>query len=322
VRDRGPRLPGPGQPGRLPARQADVRAAGPPGPGRRGPLGRPPRRPRHAAALDHRPGHRPAADDQRGPLGVAGLQRPDLQLPGAARAAPRPWPPLRHPERHRDDRSRLRGVGRGLRRPPAGHVRLRPVGCAARAALPGARPTRHQAALLRGRRAAALLRLRAEGPPGGPRGPAPARPRGPRRLPDLRVRRRRQDDLQGDPEAPAGPRPRSRGRARADPPVLGRAGRGRGGAGRGLVLPLDPGDAGGGRADPPPERGAPRGPPERRDRLVRGPRPRPATHGSADPGLHADLRRRALRRVRARARPGRALGGELPSDPGDPGSGR
>ena len=57
---------------------------------------------------------------------------------------------------------------------------------------------------------------------------------------------------------------------------------------------------------------------ERRDRLVRGARSRAAPHGPPDPRLHADLRGRALRRVGARARAGRALGRELPSDPGDP----
>ncbi len=80
------------------------------------------------AAVDHRPFHRAAAAVQRGPQRLHRLQRRDLQLPGADRRADGAGPPFPHQERHRGDRARLGGVGRGLRRALARHVRVRAVG--------------------------------------------------------------------------------------------------------------------------------------------------------------------------------------------------
>ena len=60
------------------------------------------------------------ADRQRGRLGRGRLQRRDLQLPGAARASSkRRGHRFRDRQRHRGDRPRLRGVGRGCVEPAA-----------------------------------------------------------------------------------------------------------------------------------------------------------------------------------------------------------
>ena len=72
-------------------------------------------------------------------------------------------PRVPHAQRHRGDRPRLGGVGRGVRRALSRHVRVRAVGSQPRDAVPRARPARREAAVLRaaaGRHAA--LRLRAQ----------------------------------------------------------------------------------------------------------------------------------------------------------------
>ena len=66
-------------------------------------------------------------------------------IPELTRARPR----VPHPQRHRGDRARLGGLGRGLRRALSRHVRLRAVGRAPPDAVPRARPARRQAAVLR-----------------------------------------------------------------------------------------------------------------------------------------------------------------------------
>ena len=77
------------------------------------------------------------------------LQRRDLQPPRAAPGTAGEGPPLQdRPLRHRGDRPRLRGVGRGRRRAPPRDVRDRDLGRRAAPAVPGARPRRDQAALL------------------------------------------------------------------------------------------------------------------------------------------------------------------------------
>ena len=70
------------------------------------------------AALGHRRlsiidlAHRPAAAVQRGPVGVDHLQRRDLQPRATCGPSWRPRTPLPHAVGHRDDRPRLRRVGR------------------------------------------------------------------------------------------------------------------------------------------------------------------------------------------------------------------
>ena len=56
------------------------------------------------------------------------FQRRDLQLPGAQTRARKARPHLQNPFRHRNNRSRLRGVWAGLRETPARHVCLRDLG--------------------------------------------------------------------------------------------------------------------------------------------------------------------------------------------------
>ena len=55
---------------------------------------------------------RPPAGLERRRIGLDRLQRRDLQLPGAAPRSDRPRPHLPHQQRHRNDRSPLRGVRR------------------------------------------------------------------------------------------------------------------------------------------------------------------------------------------------------------------
>ena len=92
------------------------------------------------------------------------VQRRDLQLRRAARRAGGARPPLPHPQRHRGDRPRLRGLGRARLR-----ALQRPVGdrasgtrSARRLVLARDRTRRPPALLLRARRPA-LLRQRGEG---------------------------------------------------------------------------------------------------------------------------------------------------------------
>ena len=153
-------------------------------------------RPRAHAPCHHRPRYRRPADVQRGRLGGRGLQRRDLQLPRPARRAARARPPLPLRIRHRGDRPCLGGMGRGVRRAPARHVRVRALGRAPEGAVPGARPARHQAASPRhpaGR--PARVRLRAEGAAGAPRPAAADRSVRGGGLPRLRLRARSEDDL-------------------------------------------------------------------------------------------------------------------------------
>ena len=95
---------------------------------------------------------RPAAAVERGRVDLGRLQRRDLQprrRPARARSA---RPRYRTHSRHRDDRPRLRRVGRRLRRSLPRHVRVRDLGRAAAAPAARARSARHQAALLGARR--------------------------------------------------------------------------------------------------------------------------------------------------------------------------
>ena len=118
----------------------------------------------------HRPRVGPAAGAQRGRHGLGGLQRRDLQLPRAAARARGARPHLR------DDAPTPRSSSTSTRSAAPDCVdKLRgmfafAVWDAREAAAPArARPPRHQAALLRRGRRAALLRLRAEGAPGAAR---------------------------------------------------------------------------------------------------------------------------------------------------------
>ena len=161
------------------------------------------RRPRGAAARDHRPRGRRSADLERGRDLHGHPERRDLQLRGAEPRARARGARVSHPLGHRDDRPRVRGMGCRLRRAAARDVRDRDLGCPEAAARPRTRPVRDQAALLPrpGRRA--VLRLRA------------------RCAPERRARSRRTGglprdehgagatlDLPRDPQAPAGPRAR------------------------------------------------------------------------------------------------------------------
>ena len=153
-------------------------------------------RPRPPPVVDHRSRRSgPAADDARRRR-VDDLQRRDLQLPRAAQGARRA--PLPHAHRHRGDPRRLPGAGApAVRRAPAGHVRLRALGRRAeRPPAARARPLRHQAALLRGGRRRAVLRLRGQGAAAVPAGRRD-RPRRAARLPDVPVLPRRQDAVRG-----------------------------------------------------------------------------------------------------------------------------
>ncbi len=125
-----------------------------------------------------------------GPTAIT-YQRRNLQLPRTAPGTGRPLAvPLEF--RHRDDPRRLRAVRHRLPRPSARHVRVRAVGRAGAAAVLRARPLRHQAALLRGRRQSVCLCLRGEGAAA-----VPARHRDRyrrlRRIPDVPVHDRRND---------------------------------------------------------------------------------------------------------------------------------
>ena len=84
------------------------------------------------------------------------------------------------------------------------HVRLRALGRAQAAPAARARPRGQEAALLPRRAAALRVRLRGEGAPRAPGGPARARPRGAAAVPDLRLRADAGDLLPRDPRAAAG----------------------------------------------------------------------------------------------------------------------
>ena len=106
---------------------------------------------RDSAPAGRRPRDRRSTDFQRGRFGRGRPERRDLQLPGAARAAARKGPSLRHRGRHRGHRASLRGVRRRVRASPPRDVRVRTLGQAAAAAIAGARPNRQEAALLQRR---------------------------------------------------------------------------------------------------------------------------------------------------------------------------
>ena len=122
-------------------------------------------------------------------------QRRNLQLRGHQAGARGPGPSVPEPQRHRSARARVRGVWRGISRAPARHVRAGVVGRAVAAPDRGARPRRGKAALLDADLARAVPRVRDQGAAGQGRGAARDRPRGARRVPDLRVRHRTADHL-------------------------------------------------------------------------------------------------------------------------------
>ncbi len=133
----------------------------------------------HRQAFDHRRRRRAAAYLQRRRLGSARLQRRDLQLSGPRGRAALVRARLPHALRYRGRRSRLGGVGRGLRRAVQRHVRLRPLGSKPRQGVSRAGPDRDQAALLRrARERAGSLRIGAQGASGASRPRrAPSTPR-------------------------------------------------------------------------------------------------------------------------------------------------
>ena len=117
-------------------------------------------RPGASAALGDRPhGARRAAHARRGRLRDR-LQRRDLQLPRAARRSGRPLA-LPVANRHGGAAGRTRGLGGGLPRQVARHVRLRDL--QGRRAAGRARPVRHQAVLLCGTGWRTLFRIGVQG---------------------------------------------------------------------------------------------------------------------------------------------------------------
>ena len=92
-------------------------------------------------------GAQPMVDSDLGP--DRRLQRLHLQLPGAARELAGPRLPVLLARRHRGDPQGLPPLGRPLRRPLHGHVRVRDRRARQRPGDPRPRPARHQAALPR-----------------------------------------------------------------------------------------------------------------------------------------------------------------------------
>ena len=112
---------------------------------------------RRLSIVDLAAGHQPLSNEDGTDLDR--LQRRNLQprlRPSRARSR---RPSLQDAIRHRDDRPRLRAVGRRVRRSPARHVRLCDLGRAAAAPAAGARPPGRQAALLGDGRRTAPLRI-------------------------------------------------------------------------------------------------------------------------------------------------------------------
>ena len=251
------------------AHDADPRASGT----RR--RGLPPRwrdRARPPPAVDHRPRRRQPAHGLGRRAGVDHLQRRDLQLSGAARPARGPRLSVPDGVRHRGRPGRLRDLGRGLRAPPPGHVRLRPVGRQAPPPAARAGPRRHQAAGLRVGRVAAPLRLRAEGDPPGSVGAARPRLERPPRVPHLPLRAEPAHHLPGRAQAGACLLPRAGRRApdRRRPSLLGSPLRPRRAAVRRRLAGRAQERAHRRRAEPPGERRAARRFPERGHGLERG----------------------------------------------------
>ena len=107
------------------------------------------RRARPSPPEHRRPGTRPAAAVERRRQRLGRLQRRDLQPRAtSARELEAHGHRYRTQVRHRDDRARLRAMGRRLRAALPRHVRVRDLGRAAAAAAARARSPRHQAALL------------------------------------------------------------------------------------------------------------------------------------------------------------------------------
>ncbi len=92
-----------------------------------------------------RPARQPMVDPELGSGGR--LERLHLQLRAASRRAGRPRLPVLLPQRHRGAAQGLPPLGRPVRRPPPGHVRLRHRRARQRPGAAGPRPPRHQAAL-------------------------------------------------------------------------------------------------------------------------------------------------------------------------------
>ena len=113
---------------RVQSRASDVRRHPASRPGRRRHSRGAGARPRDAPPDHHRSRGRPPADSQRDEHDLGRLQRRDLQLSRAARGARVRRPPVLHLQRYRDDRPRVRAVGRGCLPPPARHVRHRACG--------------------------------------------------------------------------------------------------------------------------------------------------------------------------------------------------
>ena len=156
--------------GRRPGRRGgrpDHRRDGAARPGRLRPARRRLDRARAPPSEDHRPVRARRAADRRLRAGpVRGVQRLHLQLPGAARRAGGPRLPVLLHLRHRGAGQGVPPLGRRLRRPLPGHVRLRGGRPRHRRAHPRPGPAGHQAAVPdRGPRAAAvrLLAARAAG---------------------------------------------------------------------------------------------------------------------------------------------------------------
>ncbi len=91
------------------------------------------------------------------------LQRRGLQLPRTASRAGSARSSVPVADRFRGGAERLARVGPGVRRPLQRHVRIRHLGQARAGTVPGARPLRHQAALLRPLGRCLRVRLGAEG---------------------------------------------------------------------------------------------------------------------------------------------------------------
>ena len=162
-----------GAPGRRRDARADAGHDDAPRPRRRGAVGRARARgrARFPTARDRRSlADGEPADDERGRHRPGRLQRRDLQPPRIAQGAPREGAPLQdRPLRHRGDRPRLRGVGRGRRRAHPRDVRDRDLGREGAPAVPGARPRRDQAALLLVDTRRLPVRLRDQGAARAPR---------------------------------------------------------------------------------------------------------------------------------------------------------
>ena len=258
---------------------------------------------RRLSIIDLAGGHQPMSNEERDGLGR--LQRRDLQLPGAARRAGSPGPPLPEPQRHRGHRPRLRAVGRGVRQAPARDVRDRPLGRPREEARAGARLGRHQAAALVPGRGEARVRLGDQVDPRLPGRVARDRPRRARPLPDLRVHPGALLDLPPDQQAAAGPPARLAARRRRPSAPTGisrsrpsRTGRSR--VERGGVRARTAGAAARVRAAPDGQRRAARGVPERRHRLQLRRRPDERVLGPPREDLLDRLQGAVLRRAGVR----------------------